>query len=165
MLTGDLAAGMRPDSDRASILVARIERLRMSRWHVKARVIMGIATFFDAFDVLAVAYVLPVLAGLWKLTPQQIGLLISMGFVGQIAGALLFGWLAERIGRIRSATYSMALFSVMSLLCAFSWNLTSLLAFRTIQESGWEARFRLPPPTFLSPRTRCWCTCTPRKSI
>ena len=118
------------------MLVARIERLRISPWHVKARLVMGVATFFDAFDVLAIAYVLPVLAGLWKLRPQEIGLMISMGFVGQIAGAIFFGWLAERIGRIRAATYSMALFSVMSLICALSWNFTSLLAFRTVQGIG-----------------------------
>jgi MFS transporter, putative metabolite:H+ symporter len=130
------ASSSLPGSARASLLVARIERLRISPWHVKARLVMGVATFFDAFDVLAIAYVLPVLAGLWKLRPQEIGLMISMGFVGQIAGAIFFGWLAERIGRIRAATYSMALFSVMSLICALSWNFTSLLAFRTIQGIG-----------------------------
>jgi putative MFS transporter len=130
------ASSSLPGSARASVLVARIERLRISPWHVKARLVMGVATFFDAFDVLAIAYVLPVLAGLWKLRPQEIGLMISMGFVGQIAGAIFFGWLAERIGRIRAATYSMALFSVMSLICALSWNFASLLAFRTIQGVG-----------------------------
>ncbi len=123
-------------SERAAALLARIERVQISSWHVRVRLVMGIATFFDAFDILAIAYVLPVLAGLWRLKPQQIGFLISTGFVGQIAGAVLFGWLAERYGRIRSATYCMALFSVMSLLCAASWNLTSLLVFRTIQGIG-----------------------------
>jgi putative MFS transporter len=83
----------------ATLLVARIERLHISPWHVKACLIMGTATFVDAFDVLTIAYVLPVLAGAWKLTPQQIGLLISSGFAGQIFGALFFGALAERIGR------------------------------------------------------------------
>jgi putative MFS transporter len=122
--------------DQAALLVARIERLHISPWHVKACLIMGTATFFDAFDVLAIAYVLPVLAGAWKLTPQQIGLLISSGFAGQIFGALFFGALAERIGRLRAATYAMALFSVMSFVCALSWNLTSLLVFRLIQGVG-----------------------------
>jgi putative MFS transporter len=124
------------DRERPAMLVARIERLRVSPWHIKACLAMGAATFFDAFDVLAIAYVLPVLVGLWKLRPQEIGFLISAGFAGQIVGALFFGWLAERIGRIRSATYAMALFSVMSLLAALAWNLNSLLAFRTIQGLG-----------------------------
>jgi MFS transporter, putative metabolite:H+ symporter len=157
MTSGEMstASSSLPGNERASMLVARIERLRISPWHVKARLVMGVATFFDAFDVLAIAYVLPVLAGLWKLRPQEIGLMISMGFVGQIAGAIFFGWLAERIGRIRAATYSMALFSVMSLICALSWNFTSLLAFRTVQGIDLGARFRLPPPIstrFRAPR-------------
>ena len=122
--------------DQAAQLLARIERLHISPWHIKACLIMGTATFFDAFDVLAIAYVLPVLVGVWKLSPQQIGILISSGFAGQIFGALFFGALAERIGRLRAATYAMALFSVMSFVCALSWNLSALLIFRLIQGIG-----------------------------
>ena len=36
-------------------IVARIERLPTSWWQVKARIIVGTATFFDAFDALAIA--------------------------------------------------------------------------------------------------------------
>jgi len=97
---------------------------------------MGSATFFDAFDVLAIAYVLPSLIGIWKLAPRAIGVLISSSFVGQIVGALFFGWLAERIGRLRCAKITIALYSLMSLLCALSWNIPSLLLFRTIQGIG-----------------------------
>jgi putative MFS transporter len=97
---------------------------------------MGSATFFDAFDVLAIAYVLPSLIGIWKLAPRTIGVLISSSFIGQIVGALFFGWLAERIGRLRCAKLTIALYSLMSLLCAVSWNIPSLLLFRTIQGIG-----------------------------
>ena len=125
-----------PNPREAALLLARIERLPISAWHVKACLVMGAATFFDALDVLAIAYVLPVLVGAWKLTPQQTGLMISAGFVGQIGGALLFGALAERIGRLRAAAYAMGLFSMMSFFTAASWNVSALLAFRTIQGIG-----------------------------
>ena len=117
-------------------IAARIERLPLSPWHLKLRVIMGIALFFDAFDMLAIAYVLPVLIGLWKLAPSQIGLLISAGFAGQLVGAIFFGWLAERIGRINGAIWTIAIFSVMSVVCAFAWSYESMLAFRFIQGLG-----------------------------
>ena len=42
-------------------IVARLERLPTSWWQVKARIIVGVATFFDAFDALAIASVLPVI--------------------------------------------------------------------------------------------------------
>lgn len=120
----------------AAQIAARIERLPFSPWHVKVRVIMGVATFFDAFDALAIAYVLPVLIPLWKLAPAQIGLLISTGFAGQLVGAILFGWLAERLGRVRVATWTIGIFSVFSLVCAFSWSYPSMLAFRFVQGLG-----------------------------
>ena len=117
-------------------IVARIERLPTSWWQVKARTIVGTATFFDAFDALAIASVLPVVAPLWKLTQPQTGFLISAGFLGQLVGALLFGWLAERHGRMTAMIWSIALFSVMSLVCAFAFDYWSLLVLRAIQGIG-----------------------------
>ena len=117
-------------------IVARLERLPTSWWQVKARIIVGVATFFDAFDALAIASILPVIAPLWKLTPQEIGFMISAGFVGQLLGALLFGFVAERYGRMTAMIWSIALFAVMSLVCAFAWDYNSLLLFRTIQGIG-----------------------------
>ena len=73
---------------------------------------------------------------LWHLKPQNIGFLISASFVGQIAGGIFFGWLAERIGRVRSATYAVGVYALTSLACALSWNFTSLLLLRTIQGIG-----------------------------
>jgi MFS transporter, putative metabolite:H+ symporter len=108
-------------------IVARLERLPTSWWQVKARIIVGVATFFDAFDALAIASVLPVIVPLWRLTPPQIGLMISAGFLGQLLGALLFGWIAERYGRVTAMVSSIALFAVMSLACAFAWDYGSLL--------------------------------------
>ena len=117
-------------------VVARIERMPTSWWHVKTRIIVGVATFFDAFDALAIAFVLPVLVPLWKMTPPQIGFMISAGFAGQLLGALFFGWLAERYGRMTAMVWSIGTFGVMSLVCAFAWDYNSLLIFRTIQGFG-----------------------------
>jgi putative MFS transporter len=128
----DAVVGRSPIDD----IVARLERLPTSWWQVKARIIVGVATFFDAFDALAIASVLPVIVPLWKLTPPQIGFLISAGFLGQLAGALLFGWIAERYGRMTAMIWSIALFAVMSLVCALAWDYESLLVLRTIQGIG-----------------------------
>ncbi|MCC6777435.1 MAG: MFS transporter [Hyphomicrobiales bacterium] len=117
-------------------IAARLERLPTSWWQVKTRIIVGVATFFDAFDALAIASILPVIVPLWKLTPQQIGFMISAGFVGQLLGALLFGFVAERFGRMTAMIWSIALFALMSLVCAFAWDYESLLVFRTIQGIG-----------------------------
>jgi MFS transporter, putative metabolite:H+ symporter len=125
------AAGLSADG-----IVARIERLPTSWWHVRTRIIVGVATFFDAFDSLAIASVLPVLVPMWKIAPPQTALLISAGFLGQLLGALFFGWIAERFGRITALVWSVALFGVMSLVCALAWDYNSFLVFRVIQGFG-----------------------------
>lgn len=97
---------------------------------------MGSATFFDAFDALSLAFVLPVLVRLWGITPVQIGWLISVGYLGQFVGALVFGAMAERYGRIRSASAATALMSVMSLACALAGSFPTLLMLRLVQGIG-----------------------------
>jgi len=117
-------------------LVARLERVPFSGWHLRARVIVGSATFFDAFDALSLAFVLPVLVRQWGITPAQIGWLIAVGYLGQFAGALLFGALAERYGRVRSVAGATGVMSVMSIACAMSGSFASLLALRLVQGIG-----------------------------
>jgi putative MFS transporter len=117
-------------------IAARIERLPVSRWHAKIGLVICTGFFFDAFDALAIAYVLPVLIPLWKLTPGEIGLLIASGYAGQIVGAICFGILAEKIGRVPCAIYALVIFTVMSLACAFAWSFGAMLAMRMIQGVG-----------------------------
>jgi putative MFS transporter len=123
-------------SNQSSNLIARIESIPFSRWHIKPRVVMGSATFFDAFDSLSLAFVLPVLIGLWKLNPGQIGILISIGYLGQAVGAVIFGWMAEKFGRVFSAKWTILLMSVMCIACVFAGNFNTLLLFRFIQGIG-----------------------------
>ena len=112
------------------------ERLPISRELTIARIVIGSATFFDAYTVLAIAYAMPVLAQEWSLTPGQIGAIISAGYVGQIFGALFFGWLAERIGRLNVLLITVVVFTSMDFACLFAWNATSMMAFRFFQGIG-----------------------------
>ena len=120
----------------AAALIARLESVPFSAWHLRARIIVGSATFFDAFDALSLAFVLPVLVRLWGITPAEIGWLIAIGYLGQFAGALVFGALAERYGRVPSVAAATALMSAMSIACALSGNFATLLTLRLIQGVG-----------------------------
>jgi putative MFS transporter len=117
-------------------IAARLERLPYSRWHIQIIIILGIAIFFDSFDSLAIAYVLPVLIRDWHIAPEKIGSLISVANFGQALGALTFGWIAERIGRVSTARIAIALFAVMSLACAFTQNYDQLFACRFFEGIG-----------------------------
>jgi len=117
-------------------VVARLERLPYCSWHTKMRLIICTAWFFDAFDSIAIAYVLPPLIGLWHLTPQHIGSLIGIGFAGQLVGALGFGWIAERWGRRRSMLATLLIFSLGALACAAATSYDTLWWLRFIQGIG-----------------------------
>src|ERR1700756_4508297 len=110
----------------ASDIVARVDRLPITFWHLKVRSILGMATFFDGFDAIAIAFVIPALIHDWGLKPADIGILLSSGFAGQLIGAPVFGILAERYGRIRVLNWTIAILSVFGLACALAWNPWSL---------------------------------------
>jgi putative MFS transporter len=127
-----IAAGVATQED----ILARIERLPLSSWQIKTRIVVGTATFFDAFDALSIAYVLPAIGPMWKLTPSAIGWLISAGFFGQLIGALIGGALAERIGRRPVIVVAVLWFGVFSLACGSAWSYESLLVLRLLQGLG-----------------------------
>jgi MFS transporter, putative metabolite:H+ symporter len=117
-------------------LVARIERLPVTRRLLLLRVIVGIATFFDAYTVLAIAFALPQLVVEWTLTPAEVGMIISAGYVGQLFGAVLFGSLAEKIGRLKTLFITIVLFASMDAACLLAWSGVSMMAFRFLQGVG-----------------------------
>jgi MFS transporter, putative metabolite:H+ symporter len=113
-----------------------MEQLPMSGWFVRARVVMGSATFFDAFNALSIAFVLPILVPLWHITAPEVGIMIGASYVGQIVGALAFSWAAERYGRVPCAAAATAIYALMSLACAGAWSFSVLLTCRFIQGIG-----------------------------
>lgn len=124
------------DNARTLAIINRIEALPVTKLHVRARLGVGAATFFDGFDVLTIGSALPVLVTQWSLTPREVGAVISAGFIGQLFGSLIFPIVAERFGRLRATTLSVAIFGLMGLFCAFANNYTTLVVLRVIQGVG-----------------------------
>ncbi|MGA7600630.1 MAG: MFS transporter, partial [Pseudolabrys sp.] len=117
-------------------VVARLERLPVTSRLKLLRVIVGVATFFDAYTVLAIAFAMPQLVSEWKLTPTEVGMIISAGYVGQLFGAVVFGSLAEKIGRLKTLFITIVLFTSMDVACLFAWSGVSMMAFRFLQGVG-----------------------------
>ena len=117
-LTGEAEA----NANANALLVGRLERIPVTSRLLWIRVIIGSATFFDAYTVLVIAFAMPQLVKLWNLSPAEVGLILSAGYVGQLFGAIGFGWLAERIGRLPILLITIVLFVSMDIACLFAWS-------------------------------------------
>ena len=91
------------------------ERIPVTRRLLLIRIIIGSATFFDAYTVLVIAFAMPQLVEEWNLTPSWVGLILSAGYAGQLIGAVLFGWAAEKIGRLTTLLITIVLFVSMDI--------------------------------------------------
>ena len=123
-------------SHTAESISARLERLPVTRQLLTIRMVIGTATFFDAYTVLAIAFAMPVLVREWKLSPSEVGMILSFGYLGQLLGAIVAGWLAERIGRIRVLWLTITLFVGMDIACLFATGAVSMIVCRFIQGIG-----------------------------
>lgn len=66
----------------------------------------------------------------------QMGWVFSAGILGLLPGALVGGWLADRIGRKGVLIASVALFGVFSIGTAHAWDLNSLMVARLLTGVG-----------------------------
>jgi MFS transporter, putative metabolite:H+ symporter len=117
-------------------VIARLERIPVTTWHIRARLVIGSATFFDAFDALSIAFVAPILKDLWSLGSTEVSYLFSVSYAGQLVGAFFFSWLAERVGRVRAAAAAIFLMSAMAIACAAADGYATMLACRFVQGIG-----------------------------
>ena len=131
-LTGEAEA----NANANALLVGRLERIPVTKRLLWIRVIIGSATFFDAYTVLVIAFAMPSLVEEWSLTPAWIGFILSAGYVGQLIGAVMFGWVAEKIGRLPTLLITIVLFVSMDIACLFAWSGASMLVFRFFQGIG-----------------------------
>jgi len=102
---------------------------------------------FDVFDAVLFNFVAPnCIPALLQLTPGSAeahaatvfwtGTITSMLLVGWAVGGVLFGWIADRIGRKRALFATIALYATGTALCALVGSLWQLIVCRTISALG-----------------------------
>jgi MFS family permease len=117
---------------------ARLDRLPWSRWHVRIITALGTSWLLDGLQVTlagSLAGILEAKNGL-ALTAPQVTAGATTYLAGAVIGAILFGWLTDRLGRRRLFLVTLATYSVATLATALSWNFASFALFRLLTGLG-----------------------------
>jgi MFS family permease len=90
----------------------------------------------DAMDVLLYALVLNDVRAEFGIDDRVSGLLLALPLASSALGGVLFGWLADRIGRTRALMASIAVYSVFTAACGTAQTVTQLAVYRTLLGFG-----------------------------
>ena len=131
-----------------------LEKIGYGRFQRKLLAICGIGWAADAMEVLLVSFAMPSMSAEWGLKPAQTALLATAIFLGMIVGALVWGRLADMVGRRIGFVLTIACYSVFGGLSSLSPSFEWFLALRFLTGFGVGGALpvdygmfsRVPPP-------------------
>lgn len=102
----------------------------------KALVAASAGWLLDAFDVMLYALILTAVITDLGLTREMGGLMASLTLGASAIGGLVFGVLADRLGRTRALNLSILIYSVFTFACGLAQNAAQLAIFRVLLGLG-----------------------------
>jgi len=120
----------------AEAILARLDASSVSGFHVKALLTSGMGFFTDAYDLFIIGVALAVLTPIWHLTSLEISLIGSTSLIAAALGSVLFGRLADHVGRRSIYGYTLIVLACGAIASALSPGIVWLLIFRFILGLG-----------------------------
>jgi MFS family permease len=114
----------------------RLDDTRMNRFQLKIMFVSGMGFFTDAYDLFVIGIVVALLARQWHLSTNQVSWVNSATLLASAVGAIVFGRIADILGRKRIYGYEVLILAVGAVASAFSPNYTFLLVCRVILGIG-----------------------------
>lgn len=102
----------------------------------KSLIAAQLGWMLDAMDVMLYAFALGTIQREFGLTSAEAGALASVTLVASAFGGILFGVLADRIGRAKALMYSILLYSTFTALTATSGSIAELVLWRALVGIG-----------------------------
>jgi MFS transporter, AAHS family, 4-hydroxybenzoate transporter len=108
----------------------------LSRFQKTVIALCFLVVAIDGFDTAAIGFIAPSLRAEWGVTPAELAPLFAAGLFGLMAGAFVFGPLADRIGRKPVLIATTVFFGLMTFASAFSPSVEWLIALRFLTGIG-----------------------------
>jgi len=96
----------------------------------------GLGWLLDAMDVMLFSLVVGSLLREFSMDTRAAGFLNSLTLIASAVGGFLFGFIADRIGRVRALMLAILVYSLSSAACAFTHTIAQLAFFRFILGLG-----------------------------
>ena len=113
-----------------------IDGKKPGRYQITVIVLCALVALLDGFDMVVITFVAPEIARLWNVETTSFAPVFSLGLFGLMLGAMIFGPLADRIGRKNVIIASTFIFGLFSILTVLSTSLTHLMLFRVLTGLG-----------------------------
>ncbi|QBD81564.1 MFS transporter [Ktedonosporobacter rubrisoli] len=113
-----------------------LDNSKLSSFHWKAMITSGMGFFTDAYDLFIIGVALAVLTPLWHLSSLEISLIGSTSLLAAAFGSVIFGRIADYIGRKRIYSATLLVLAAGAIASALSPNLLCLLIARFILGLG-----------------------------
>lgn len=117
-------------------VTALINRQKVGKFHILILVLCFLVLVVDGYDAQSIGFAAPALAGAWGVARSSFGPTFAAGLLGLALGALIFGSLADRIGRRRSLILLVFYFGLLTLAKALVSSLGALTALQFIAGLG-----------------------------
>src|SRR5436309_8429722 len=117
-------------------VLAALDNSSLSGFHLKAMLTSGMGFFTDAYDLFIIGVVLAILTPIWNLNKFEISLIGSTSLIAAALGSILFGRLADYVGRRSIYGFTLIVLAAGAIASALSPNVIWLLIFRFILGLG-----------------------------
>lgn len=99
---------------------------------------LGITWLLDGLEVTLAGSLASILKSKQTLhfSDQEVGATASAYLIGAVLGALVFGWLTDRLGRKKLFLVTLGLYLLATAATAFSWDFWSFMLFRALTGAG-----------------------------
>ena len=97
-----------------------IEEAKFSKFHGVLLFWGALIMVFDGYDLTVYGAVVPIIMEEWNITAVETGMIGSYALIGMMVGALIFGTIADKIGRKKVILICTFIFSFFMLLTGFA---------------------------------------------